>query len=150
MRHILVKDIATANRLYRQIKGGANFATLAKKFSLDPGSKVQGGRLTVTKGQFVAPFENTAFLLPKNSLSRPVKTEYGYHLIEPLSETKPARTMPLKDVEATIRQQLEQTRRQQALQKWAKDVREEYKDKTSYQVGFAPPKTETTKNDGDS
>ena len=146
VRHILVKDKATANRLYTQIKGGANFAALAKKHSLDPGSKVQGGKLTITKGQFVAPFENTAFLLPKGSLSRPVKTEYGYHLIEALGDTRPARTIPLKDVEGTIRQQLRQTKQSTALQKWAKDVRKEYEDETAYQVGFAPPKTETKSN----
>jgi len=147
VRHILVKDKATANRLYTQIKGGADFGKLARKFSLDPGSKVMGGKLTITKGQFVAPFEQTAFLLPKNSLSRPVKTQYGYHLIQPLSETKPARTTPLKDVKSTIRQQLQQTKRSSALQKWAKDVRKEYEDQTSYQVGFAPPKTQTNKNE---
>ena len=144
VRHILVKEKAPADRLYRQLREGGNFAALAKQHSIDPGSKLQGGKLTVTKGQFVPPFEQTAFLLPTNSISRPVKTQYGYHIIQPLGETKPAKTQPLKDVKATIRQQLEQTKKSEALRKWADAVQKEYKDKTSYQVGFAPPKKATT------
>ena len=58
---------------------------LAKKFSEDTGSKANGGKLTISKGQTVAPFDQTAFLLKKNEISKPVKTEFGYHIIQPLS-----------------------------------------------------------------
>ena len=66
VRHILVKTRAQANGLYDQLKGGADFAALAKKFSEDTGSKANGGKLTISRGQTVAPFDQTAFLLKKN------------------------------------------------------------------------------------
>jgi foldase protein PrsA len=143
VRHILVPTKKQADQLYTQLKGGADFAKLAKQFSKDPGSKDQGGKLTVNRGQTVEPFDKTAFLLPKNSLSRPVKTQYGYHLIEPLSAIKPAKTTPLKQVKESIRQQLLQTKKNEAMTKWVEDTKKEFEDETTYQVGFAPPKTAT-------
>jgi parvulin-like peptidyl-prolyl isomerase len=143
IRHILVSTKKQADQLYTQLKGGANFATLAKKFSKDPGSKDQGGKLTIARGQTVAPFDQTAFLLPKGSLSRPVKTQYGFHLIEPLSEVKAAKTTPLSKVKAQIKQQLLQTERNDTMTKWVEDTKKEFEDETTYQVGFAPPKAAT-------
>ena len=106
VRHILVKTKKQADDLYTQLENGADFAALAKKFSEDTGSKANGGKLTISKGQTVAPFDQTAFLLKKNAISKPVKTEFGYHIIQPLSETKPAKVTPLKEVRASIKQQL--------------------------------------------
>jgi foldase protein PrsA len=144
VRHILVPTKKLADQLYTQIKAGEAFAKLAKQYSKDPGSKDQGGKLTVNRGQTVEAFDKTAFLLPKNSLSRPVKTQYGYHLIEPLSDVKPAKTTPLKQVRESIRQQLLQTKKNESMTTWVEDTKQEFADETSYQVGFAPPKTATT------
>ena len=88
MRHILVKTRAQANGLYDQLQAGGDFAVLAKKFSEDTGSKANGGKLTISRGQTVAPFDQTAFLLKKNDISRPVKTEFGYHIIQPIGDVK--------------------------------------------------------------
>jgi foldase protein PrsA len=144
VRHILVKTKAQADKIYAQLKAGGDFAALAKKNSIDPGSKSQGGKLTISKGQTVAPFDQTAFLLEKNQISRPVKTQYGYHIIQPISDVKAAKTTPLKDVKEAIRQQLLQERKNDAMQKWLKDLDKDYEKKISYQVGYAPPKTATT------
>src|SRR4051812_20887285 len=83
VRHILVKNKATADKLYSQLRtNDAAFAALAKKFSTDPGSKTKGGDLgNITQGQTVAPFDKTAFQITPNIVSRPVKTQFGYHLI---------------------------------------------------------------------
>jgi foldase protein PrsA len=143
VRHILVKSKALANRLYRRLQAGASFAKLARRYSEDPGSKAQGGKLTVAKGQTVAPFDQTAFLLGTGTISRPVKTQYGYHIIQPLSAVKPERATPLAQVKSSIRQQLLQTKKNEAMSAWVEETRKQFEDKTSYQVGYRPPATTT-------
>ena len=144
VRHILVKTRAKADDIYDQLKAGADFAALAKKFSVDTGSKANGGKLTISKGQTVAPFDQTAFLLKTNEISKPVKTEFGFHIIQPLGEVKPAKVTPLKDVQNSIRQQLAQTKKNETMSKWTDDVNEKYEDKVSYAVGFKPPPAKST------
>jgi parvulin-like peptidyl-prolyl isomerase len=139
VRHILVKTKVKADALYAQLKAGADFAALAKKNSEDTGSKANGGKLTISKGQTVAPFDQTAFLLKKNAISKPVKTEFGYHIIQPLSDSKAAKVTPLKDVKESIGQQLGQTKKNEAMTKWVDELKKDYKDKVSYAVGFNPP-----------
>ena len=148
VRHILVPTKKQADDLYAQLQDGANFAALAKKFSKDPASASQGGKLTIARGQTVPTFDQTAFLLAKNTISRPVKTQYGYHIIEPLSEIKPAKTTPLNQVKDSIRQQLLQTRRNEAMTKWVEETKKDFEEKTNYQVGFTPPKTSSTTTTG--
>jgi parvulin-like peptidyl-prolyl isomerase len=139
VRHILVKTKKQADDLYTQLQNGGDFAALAKKFSEDTGSKANGGKLTISQGQTVAPFDRTAFLLKKNEISKPVKTEFGYHIIQPLSDVKPAKVTPLKDVKESIRQQLQQTKKNEAMTKWVDELKKDYKDKVAYAAGFSPP-----------
>jgi parvulin-like peptidyl-prolyl isomerase len=139
VRHILVKTKKQADELYAQLQGGADFAALAKKYSEDTGSKANGGKLTISQGQTVAPFDKVAFELEKNEISKPVKTEFGYHIIQPLSDEKAAKVTPLKDVKESIRQQLGQTKKNEAMTKWVDELKKDYKDKVSYAAGFSPP-----------
>ncbi|MFL6015504.1 MAG: peptidylprolyl isomerase, partial [Gaiellaceae bacterium] len=141
--HILVKKKALADQLYTQIQDGANFAALAKKYSQDPGSKNQGGKLTISKGQTVAPFDQTAFLMRTGQVSHPVKTEFGYHIIKALGPIKAARTTPYSQVKESIRQQLAQTKKNGAMTKWVNDTKKDFANKIHYQVGYAPPSTST-------
>ena len=142
--HILVAKKPLADRLYAELEGGANFSALARKHSIDPGSKSQGGRMTIERGQTVAPFDQTVFLLDEGETSRPVKSEYGYHLIRAVSEVKPAATQPLADVKQQIRQTLLQKKKNDAMSDWVAKTRREYAKKIRYQVGFAPPATTAT------
>ena len=144
VRHILVAKKGLADDLHAQLEGGASFATLAKKHSTDPGSKQNGGKLTVRKGETVPQFDKVAFSLKKGELSSPVKTQYGWHIIEALSDIKPPKQTPLKDVKEQIRQQLLQEKRQKAIADWSKDINDEFDDQIAYQVGYAPPATTAT------
>jgi foldase protein PrsA len=140
VRHILVPKKALADSLYAQLKAGANFAKLAKRYSKDPGSAANGGKLTVSKGQTVPEFDKTAFSLKKGELSKPIKTQYGYHIIQALSAVKPAKTTPLKgQVRDSIKQQLEQQRKNDKITKWLEDTKKDYcGGKIKYQVGYQP------------
>ncbi len=144
VRHILVKTKAEADRIHSQLESGGNFAALAKASSLDPGSKDQGGKLTVSRGQTVAPFDKAAFTLETNQLSQPVKTEFGYHLIQPLAAVKAGSVTPFAEVKAQIRTQLLEERKSAAVNDWAADIQKEYEGKVTYAAGFEPPDTSTT------
>ena len=103
MRHILVKTKAEADAIHSQLQSGGDFAAIAKEKSLDPGSKDQGGKLTVTRGQTVAAFDKAAFALKTDELSQPVKTEFGYHLIQPLADVKAGSVTPFSQVKSQIK-----------------------------------------------
>jgi len=144
VRHILVKTKNEADQIRSEIEGGADFATLAKEKSLDPGSKDQGGKLTVSKGQTVAPFDKAAFSLDTNEISDPVKTQYGYHIIQPLTDVKPGRVTPFTQVRTQIKSQLLQQKKGDAVSKWVSDVEKQYKGKVTYAAGYEPPDTTST------
>jgi parvulin-like peptidyl-prolyl isomerase len=144
VRHILVNKKALADDLRSQLANGGSWTTLAKKYSKDPSSKDSGGKLTVRKGETVPEFDKTAFALDKNEISQPVKTQYGYHIIQALGDIQPEKQTPLKDVKEQIRQQLLQEKRQKAVAEWSKDLNKEFAKKISYQVGYAPPATTGT------
>ncbi len=144
VRHILVEKKARANDIYRQLRNGGNFASLARRFSQDPASKEQGGRFEAQQGATVAAFDKTAFSLETGELARPVKTQFGWHVIEAVSAVKPKSTRPLSEVEADIRQQLLQQRQNDAMNEWVEELRERLDDDTAYAVGFRPAPAQTT------
>jgi parvulin-like peptidyl-prolyl isomerase len=144
VRHILVKTRAEADQIHAQLVAGGDFAAIAKAKSIDPGSKNLGGKLVVSRGQTVAPFDKAAFSLKTNELSQPVKTQFGYHIIQPLADVKPGSVTPFKQVESQIRTQLESQKKNDAVNKWVADVEKQYKGKVQYAAGFEPPDTSTT------
>ncbi len=86
-RHILVKTQDECERLKTQIEGGEDFAELAKKHSLCP-SGVQGGELgEFGPGQMVKEFDQVVFGEEVGKTHGPVKTDFGYHLIEVTNRT---------------------------------------------------------------
>jgi peptidyl-prolyl cis-trans isomerase C len=81
-RHILVTTEDEAKAILAQLKGGADFATLAKEKSKDPGAAEGGDLGYFTKEQMVPEFAEVAFKLGKGQLSDPVKTQFGWHIIK--------------------------------------------------------------------
>lgn len=111
-RHILIKypggkaktdaeAKALADSILKQLQGGADFATLAKKYSEDTGSAVQGGELGFAKhGTMVPEFDKAIFTQPIGALAI-IKTQYGYHIVQ-VEERQSAHTQPLNEVLPTI------------------------------------------------
>jgi parvulin-like peptidyl-prolyl isomerase len=144
VRHILVNKKALADSIRSQLVNGGSWNTLAKKYSKDPSSKDTGGKLTIRKGETVPEFDKTSFALKKNEISQPVKTQYGYHVIQAVGDIQAAKQTPLKDVKEQIRQQLLQEKRQKKIADWSQDLNKEFEHKISYQVGYSPPATTGT------
>ncbi len=119
VRHILIKTPAPdadgkvdqkgvdaartkAEDIEKQLKGGANFADLAKKNSEDPGSAENGGLLPpLTRGRTVPEFEQAAFNTPAGQTTGVIRTNYGFHIIHVESKQQ-ARLKPLDEVKAQI------------------------------------------------
>ncbi|AKJ67881.1 peptidyl-prolyl cis-trans isomerase [Pandoraea thiooxydans] len=123
-RHILVPTEAEAEQLIAKLKAGANFADLAKKYSKDPGSAPNGGDLDWSPANaYVEPFAAALAKLKKGEYTdKPVKTSFGYHIIE-LEDVRPAQIPPLSEVKT----QLEQQMRQEKLQKFEMNLRDKAK-----------------------
>ena len=141
VRHILVKKKALADQIYQQVTHGGNFAALAKKYSTDTSSKNSGGKMTISKGRQVPEFDKVAFALKTHEVGKPVKSTYGWHVIEALTPiTKPSVTK-LSEVKTAIRQQLVQQKKQDEMRKWVDETSKDFKSKTTFQVGYEPPAT---------
>jgi len=92
-----------AEDVLKQVKKGAKFEDLAKKYSEDPGTKDKGGDLGfIVQGQTVPEFEKVAFSLQPGSVSDLVKTQYGFHIIKVLAK-ETAHTKPFDEVKDSIR-----------------------------------------------
>ena len=127
VRHILLKTTdktpaedakmkAKAEDLLKQIKGGADFAELARKNSEDPGSAVKGGDLGwIVRGQTVPPFENAAFSLKPNEISNVIQTQYGYHIIQVLDHEQ-AHLKTFDEVRAQLTDEYRKQRGNQMMQ----------------------------------
>jgi peptidyl-prolyl cis-trans isomerase C len=82
-RHILVETEDTANAIIKELEAGGDFAKIAKAQSKDPGSAQNGGDLGWFSGQsMVKPFSDALGTMEKGSISKPVQTQYGWHVIQ--------------------------------------------------------------------
>ncbi len=81
-RHILVKTEAQCVKLKEEIEGGYDFAQAAKKHSLCPSGKEGGALGEFSRGQMVPEFDRVVFQEAVGKVHGPVKTQFGYHLIE--------------------------------------------------------------------
>ncbi|MGH9785859.1 MAG: peptidylprolyl isomerase, partial [Terriglobia bacterium] len=111
-----------AEELLAQLKGGADFATLAKANSEDPGSGANGGDLGwIVRGQTVPEFEAAAFSLEPGKLSEIVETTFGFHILK-VATHEQARLRPFDEVQAEIQTILQQERLQATLPRQAEEA----------------------------
>jgi peptidyl-prolyl cis-trans isomerase C len=127
-RHILVENEAEAKSLIAQLKAGAKFDELAKKFSKDPGSGPNGGDLDFSKADaYVPEFGQALAKLKKGEMTEtPVKTQFGWHIIK-LEDTREADFPAFEDVKAQIVQRLEQVKLQQYQEELRNAAKTDYK-----------------------
>ena len=110
-----------------QIKGGADFGQLAQAKSEDPGSGPKGGDLGLfRRGQMVAPFDSVAFALAPGTISGPVRTSFGWHLIK-TEEIIPAGLVPFAEIKDRITPMLTQKRAGAAIETWLAELKKKAK-----------------------
>ena len=125
-RHILVKDEKEAEKLVAELQGGADFATLARDNSTCP-SAAQGGDLGFfTRNRMVKEFSDAAFALKKDEICTPVKTKFGYHIIQ-VAEIKGESTRPLDEVRTTIENKLTQEKKSQVFKEYVDGLKKKLK-----------------------
>jgi foldase protein PrsA len=101
-RHMLVADELTANMIETKLKAGDDFATLAKQYSTDPSTKDKGGELGFFGPRQIArPLSDAAFSLPVGATSAPVRSPFGWHIIN-VEEKRAAATATLEGSRARI------------------------------------------------
>jgi len=111
-----------AEDLLKQIKSGAKFEDLAKKYSEDPGSAKEGGSLGwIGRGQTVPEFEKAAFSLPKGQISDLIKSSYGFHIIR-VDDKQEAHLKSLDEVKSEIEPALKHQKAQQIAQRQAENL----------------------------
>ena len=125
------KGVAEAQRraedLLKQLKGGAKFEDVARKYSEDPGSAREGGSLGwIGKGRTVPEFEKAAFSQPKGQIGDLVKSSYGFHIIR-VDDRQDAHMKTLDEVKDQIEPVLKQQKAQQIAQKQAEDLLQQAK-----------------------
>jgi len=111
--HILIRidDKTTEEQALKKIQNiqkkltVSNFAKMANEFSQDAHGGNGGSLGEFTRGRMVAPFEKIAFSQKENTISNPVKTQFGYHIIH-VQKKIAAKTTPLKEVEETLAKEL--------------------------------------------
>jgi len=124
------KGVAEAERraedLLKQLKAGAKFEDLARKYSEDTSAKEGGSLGWIGKGRTVAEFEKAAFSLPKGQISDLVKSSYGFHIIR-VDDRQDAHMKTLEEVKDQIEPILKQQKAQQIAQKQAEDLLQQAK-----------------------
>ncbi|HEV7527664.1 MAG TPA: peptidyl-prolyl cis-trans isomerase [Solirubrobacteraceae bacterium] len=133
---ILTKTEAQAKKAKQEIESGKSFESVAKRVSIDPTSKSNGGKLPgVVKGQEEKSLDAAVFAAKKNVLTGPVKTPFGYYIFEVQAIT-PGSQQSLKQAEASIKSQLTATQQQSALSKFVKEFKKKWMSKTDCRAGY--------------
>ena len=133
VRHILIKpsEIRSdaeakqlAERIYQRIESGENFAELAKSFSEDPGSALNGGDLNwIDPNALVPEFREVMESTPSGVLSKPFKTQFGWHILEVLGRRATDSSEQMREQQAL--NLLRNRKYEEELQNWLRQIRDE-------------------------
>jgi foldase protein PrsA len=139
IRIVLTKAKEKADQAKKALDSGDSWKSVAKKYSLDTQSKSQGGKLPpVSKGQQEKALDDAIFKAKKGELVGPVKTQFGYYVLE-VDKITPASQQTLQQATPTIKQLLAAQNQQKALDAFAKKFRDKWRGKTECGDGYKTP-----------
>jgi peptidyl-prolyl cis-trans isomerase C len=111
-----------AQKILKDLKGGKDFAALAKQHSEDGSAQIGGDLGFFPQGQMVGPFNDVAFSLKPGATSDLVETQFGYHIIR-VAEKRPGRTVPLEEVRPKVEQYLQNQNKETETDAFVKSLR---------------------------
>jgi peptidyl-prolyl cis-trans isomerase C len=124
--HILLKTEEEARKILERLKKGEDFAKIARKISIDPGSAKNGGDLGFfSAGQMVPEFEAAAVKLKPGEISKPVKTKFGYHIIK-VTDKKLGKPVEFEKVKNYISQHLSAEKQKGAFDSYMEELKKKY------------------------
>jgi EpsD family peptidyl-prolyl cis-trans isomerase len=124
--HILVKTEEDAKKILERLKKGEDFAKIAKKSSIDPGSAKNGGDLGFfSAGQMLPEFEAAAVKLKPGEISEPVKTKFGYHIIK-VTDKKIGKSVEFEKVKSYISQRLSAEKQKGFFDSYIEELKKKY------------------------
>src|SRR5690554_1099019 len=133
VRHILIKPSEIRSeaeaaqliqRLYERISHGESFETLARSFSEDPGTALNGGSLDwITADAMVPEFRDTMLSTPKGTVSAPFQSQFGWHILQVLDQREVDMTDEMREQQA--RNMLQNRKFDEELQSWLQEIRDE-------------------------
>jgi len=132
--HILVEDEETAKKVADKLADGEDFAEMAKEYSTDTASAENGGDLGFfAKGTMVEAFEEKAFAMKVGTISEPVETEHGFHIIK-VTDKKEAKEAVFEDHKDEVYEIIMNEKIQSEYGAWLSEMKEEYSIKNSLET----------------
>ena len=137
VRIVLTKAKDRAEAAKKALEGGQSWKSVAKEFSIDQASKSKGGELEggVAQGQQEKALDTAIFAAKRNALTGPVKTQFGWYVIE-VTKINKGKQQSLEQSKAQIKQVLQQQNQNNALKKFGDDYRKRYKKTTDCRKGY--------------
>lgn len=121
LRHVLLSSPDKAEEVAKRLRGGANFAKVAEKESLDAATAVQGGRFPpLLYGEVIPELEELVFRMRQGEIGGPLKSKFGYHVVKKDAERR------LKADEPETRQRVARLLEKQKLDRYLRQVQERF------------------------
>ncbi|MBX6424056.1 peptidylprolyl isomerase [Thermosulfurimonas sp. F29] len=137
-RHILIRipeggdkkaeeeALSRAREIRKKLLSGADFAELARRYSEDPGTKDRGGDLgTFSRGQMIPEFEEAVFRLKVGQISSPIRTRFGYHIVQ-VEAKIPAQIPPYARIKKRVIQDLLEVKKEKRLSALLMELKKKY------------------------
>jgi parvulin-like peptidyl-prolyl isomerase len=140
VREIRVQRVELAQKLYTQLKAGADFAALARKYTLDTSIRKKGGEFTAIEKVGNVQFNRVAFALKDGAISEPFPTIHGWHIVKAVGPLVRGVQTPVARVAPAIRQALGRRDKAEKVAKWVDETVKEYcrNGTVTYEKGYQP------------